>query len=141
VALAARASRRGDDATGFWLCGLASLLASPISWTHHWVLMVPALLLLVLSAFEQRSRLRWLAAAAAAAVGYSYLPERLLGKRAKLPHGLWASLTSSSYVILGLGAVLVAAVVLLRPTPPQWPAAEVLSTPDEEESPAVLVRA
>ena len=34
---------RGDDARGFSLCALTGLLVSPISWSHHWVLAVPAL--------------------------------------------------------------------------------------------------
>jgi alpha-1,2-mannosyltransferase len=141
VALAARASKRGDQATGFWLCALASLLASPVSWTHHWVLAVPALLLLVLSAYEHRSSLRWLAAATVAAVGYSYLPERLEGKRPSVPHGFWASLATNSYVIVGVGAVVLGGLMLLRRPHRKLPAPEVPSTPDRELAPAVLVRA
>ncbi len=45
LAAAAAAGRRGNDAAGFGLCALAGLLASPISWTHHWVIALPALLL------------------------------------------------------------------------------------------------
>jgi alpha-1,2-mannosyltransferase len=45
LALAAAASRRGDEALGFSLCAVTGLLVSPISWTHHWVIAIPALLL------------------------------------------------------------------------------------------------
>ncbi len=45
LAAAAAAGRRGNDAAGFGLCAVAGLLASPISWTHHWVIALPALLL------------------------------------------------------------------------------------------------
>ena len=44
LALAAAAGRRGDDALGFSLCAVTGLLVSPISWTHHWVIAIPALL-------------------------------------------------------------------------------------------------
>jgi alpha-1,2-mannosyltransferase len=141
VALAARASRRGDDATGFWLCGVASLLASPISWTHHWALAVPALLMLALSAYQQRSRLRWLAAAAVAAVGYAYVPERLESHRPRFDLDFWRQLGSDCYVILGLAAVILAGITLLRRRQEQLPALEVRDAPDEEDESAVLISA
>jgi alpha-1,2-mannosyltransferase len=125
--LAARASRRGDEAVGFSLCAITTLLASPVSWTHHWTLAVPALLLLALTAYERRSR--WLAVCAggAAAVGYSYLPELTMpGRRHRLHHhGLilrahepaltgWASLARDPYVLVGLLALAGAAAASLR---------------------------
>ncbi len=141
VALAARASRRGDDATGFWLCALASLLASPISWTHHWALAVPALLMLLLSAYQQRSRLRWLAAAVVAAVGYAYVPETLEGHRPGFDLDFWRQLGSDCYVIMGLAAVILAGIMLLRRQSEQLPALAANVTPDEEGESAVLISA
>jgi alpha-1,2-mannosyltransferase len=44
LALAAAAGRSGDEAAGFGLCAVTGLLISPISWTHHWVIAIPALL-------------------------------------------------------------------------------------------------
>jgi alpha-1,2-mannosyltransferase len=140
VTMAARASRSGDEATGFGLCAVASLLASPISWTHHWALAVPALLLLALSAYEQRSGLRWLAVAVVAATGYSYAPELLEGHRPRLPHGLWAQLACDSYVIVGLTAVILVSFALLRRARHTPPGAERLDTPGDDE-PAVLLHA
>jgi alpha-1,2-mannosyltransferase len=57
LALATRAGRAGDEALGFSLCAVTMLLVSPISWTHHWVIAIPALVLGVLAAWR-----RWLAA-------------------------------------------------------------------------------
>ncbi len=34
----------GDAVLALWVCGLAGLLVSPISWIHHWVWLIPALL-------------------------------------------------------------------------------------------------
>jgi alpha-1,2-mannosyltransferase len=39
------AARRGRQLLGLTLCGITGLLVSPISWTHHWVYLVPALAL------------------------------------------------------------------------------------------------
>ncbi|HVB44981.1 MAG TPA: glycosyltransferase 87 family protein [Streptosporangiaceae bacterium] len=45
LAVAARAHRTGNEALGFSACAVTGLLVSPISWTHHWVIAIPALLL------------------------------------------------------------------------------------------------
>lgn len=44
LALAVVAQRRhpDDDVLGLWVTGIAGLLVSPISWTHHWVWLLPA---------------------------------------------------------------------------------------------------
>jgi alpha-1,2-mannosyltransferase len=68
LALAASAQRRGDEALGFSLCALTGLLVSPISWTHHWVIAVPALLLAALSLYRDDTRNRWARISGAAAV-------------------------------------------------------------------------
>jgi alpha-1,2-mannosyltransferase len=110
LALAVRASRRGDEALGFSLCALTGLLVSPVSWTHHWTLAVPALLLLGTRAFRTRSTLRLTMFAVSLLVGYSYLPT-LIGHTHE-PNGealrvLW-TLASAPYVLLALGALGVA---------------------------------
>jgi alpha-1,2-mannosyltransferase len=45
VAVAAIAHRRGQELLAVVLCGVTGLLVSPISWTHHWVWVIPALVL------------------------------------------------------------------------------------------------
>jgi alpha-1,2-mannosyltransferase len=44
---ARQAHRRGDDLVAFTLTGLTAALVSPISWTHHLVWIVPAVVVLV----------------------------------------------------------------------------------------------
>ncbi len=44
---AVRATRAGDDLTGVTLAGLAACLVSPVTWSHHLVWLVPALVVLV----------------------------------------------------------------------------------------------
>jgi alpha-1,2-mannosyltransferase len=46
VMVAAWASRRGQEMTGIVVCALTGLLVSPVSWSHHWVWVVPMLVVL-----------------------------------------------------------------------------------------------
>jgi alpha-1,2-mannosyltransferase len=113
-ALAAHAYRRGDEARGFSLCAVTELLISPISWTHHWVLAVPALLLATLATYRytRRHRLTALPAAIAitaiVAIGWD-------GVARHVPNGGWLQLSTSAiikseiYVIVGLGVLVTAA--------------------------------
>jgi alpha-1,2-mannosyltransferase len=113
LAAAVLASRRGDEATGFALCAVTALLASPISWTHHWALAVPALFVVVLWAYQRRSRLGLIVAAGAAAIGYAYLPQR-----ATSPHELQLTvgglIAADPYVLVGLLAIGAGCAALYR---------------------------
>jgi alpha-1,2-mannosyltransferase len=123
VALAVLASRRGDEAMGFSLCVIAGLLVSPVSWTHHWTLAVPALLLLGVRVARARSKVGIAAVAGMLLVLYSYLP-KLMAKPASTPGGgLPASwtLASGSYVLIGLAALTVAFVQETRRLAPALP--------------------
>lgn len=46
LAAAARQLSRGDNVAALVSIALAALLASPVSWTHHWVWLVPAAMVL-----------------------------------------------------------------------------------------------
>jgi alpha-1,2-mannosyltransferase len=105
--LAVRASRRGDEAVGFSLCAITGLLVSPVSWTHHWTLAVPAMLLLGTRVVTRRSTHGIAAVSAAVLVGYSYLP-KLMTKPAFAPgrgQSIGWTLASSSYVLVGLAGI------------------------------------
>jgi alpha-1,2-mannosyltransferase len=110
--LAVLASRRGDEATGFSLCALTGLLVSPVSWTHHWTLVMPALLLLAVRTVRGRSTAGMIAVAALVIIGCSYLPT-LIAMSGFSPQGVlhlvWI-LGSAPYVIGGLCALVVACV-------------------------------
>jgi hypothetical protein len=119
--LAVRSSRHGDEATGFSLCAITMLLVSPVSWTHHWTIAVPALLLLAVVAYEQRRLALALAAGLALAVGYAYLPERQVSHRGhrlliahQALHGGLHTLGQDPYVLLGLLALAVPAAGLAK---------------------------
>ena len=114
-----RASRRGDEATGFSICALTGLLISPISWTHHWVLVVPALLLLGHSAYQRRSGLSLAALAAIVLLGCTYPTWLVAQRQARGVHLTPAELVAADpYVIVGLAALGLGALAqyrLLRP--------------------------
>jgi alpha-1,2-mannosyltransferase len=70
--LAAWVSRRGQEMAGILICALTGLLVSPVSWSHHWVWVAPALVVLAdvaagarwLAAGRRSRRAGWLAVAA-----------------------------------------------------------------------------
>lgn len=66
--------RSGQDLAALLTMGVYALLASPVSWSHHWVWAGPALLLLVVRARRRLS----LTAAAMAAVGLGLFVGRLI---------------------------------------------------------------
>jgi alpha-1,2-mannosyltransferase len=56
--LAAWVSRRGEEMAGILICALTGLLISPVSWSHHWVWVAPALVVLA----DRVTSPRWLPA-------------------------------------------------------------------------------
>ncbi|GAB3257996.1 hypothetical protein GCM10027456_36260 [Kineosporia babensis] len=91
LAVATRDARRGDWASAFATAGLTSLLVSPISWAHHWVWALPALVVLV---NEGRFRAASWAGAVFVLSPMWYLP-RTLGPIPLLP-------TVNAYLVVGL---------------------------------------
>ena len=113
LSLAAAASRRGDEALGFGLCAVTGLLISPISWIHHWVIVIPALLVAGLTA-ARAYRAGNVATAvlvtavitASAVIGWIELAGQT-PRSGWLALPAWTLVRSVCYVLIGL-AVLVA---------------------------------
>ncbi len=123
LALAAAAGRRGDEAAGFSLCAVTGLLISPISWTHHWVIAIPALLVAgrAVSAAWRAGRtaaagLGAAGIAAVAVIGWTRLAQAT-------PASGWLAMPapalacSAAYVLIGLFTLALAAWYRLRVTP------------------------
>ncbi len=113
LALAAAAARRGDEALGFGLCAVTGLLVSPISWIHHWVIAIPALLIAGLAAGRAyrvgnvpAAVLVTVAITAVAVIGWTGLAGET-PRSGWLTLPAWVLVRSVSYVLIGL-AVLVA---------------------------------
>ncbi|MFC7447025.1 glycosyltransferase 87 family protein [Rhodococcus daqingensis] len=113
TALAARrALSAGMPALALSVTALFGLLVSPVSWSHHWVWVVPTLLVLGHLAYTRRS-LGWALWVAAGAALFVVAPHWLLtpGRTSGLGWPLWDQFLASSYVWWGLATlVLVAAV-------------------------------
>lgn len=86
----------GNDVVGLVCIAFASLLASPISWTHHWVWVVPALLVLV----QGRHRVAAVFLAAIFVIGPMWYAPR--GNLLELKHNFWQATACVSYVLVGL---------------------------------------
>jgi alpha-1,2-mannosyltransferase len=109
IALAVRAGRRGNDALGVSLCALTGLLISPVSWSHHWVLAIPALLLFALAAYRRGSVAGLIAAGAVAIVGYSHVIWWVPidhPRHSELHLGALGLVYADTYVLLGLLALV-----------------------------------
>ena len=123
LVLAAGAQRRGNEAAGFCLCAITGLLISPISWTHHWVIAVPALLIAAVTIVRDRARypdrvhkrlirgLAIVALGALAVIGW--------GRLVNMNTGIWLHFSAFSiadteiYVLAALVTLALAACVAL----------------------------
>jgi alpha-1,2-mannosyltransferase len=123
--LAAWVSRHGQEMAGILICALTGLLVSPVSWTHHWVWIAPALVVLAdlvtsphWRSAGRRPRLRsWLGMTMVAAVLAVYsgvlwlMPTRAIaGYVMTAPQQLLGDL----YVLAGLVSLSVTAVLTAR---------------------------
>jgi alpha-1,2-mannosyltransferase len=98
---AVRLQRRGDDLAGVTVTGLTACLVSPISWSHHLVWVVPAVVVLADAG-------TWLAAAGALVVAAVFGGSVIwLAAGATVHDGsVLAQLAENSYVLLMLALVL-----------------------------------
>ena len=102
-----RAFATGDDCLALVLNAFAALLVSPVSWSHHWVWIVPALL--VLAALGHRRNLRAPEVAALAGlVIFAASPQWWFphGGHRELGWALWEQVAGSSYVIFAVFVLL-----------------------------------
>jgi hypothetical protein len=125
MTLAVRAGRRGDDARGFSLCALSGLLLSPVSWSHHWVLAVPALMLFAAEARHRHSP-RLLAATVAAATAALahviwWVPVNH-PRHSELHLGPLQLVYADAYVLIALIALAAAGASVLSGAGRLWPA-------------------
>jgi alpha-1,2-mannosyltransferase len=112
LALAWRAaSRARDDVLALVSIGVAGLLISPISWSHHWVWVVPALMAVGWPLWQQRAWRRMALLIVPTAVFYFGPPYGWLPSSGdqELNWALWQHIPGASYVWFGLGLLAVVA--------------------------------
>ena len=110
VVAAARAHAVGNDVTALLAIAIWGLLASPLSWSHHWVWIVPATLVL-LRGRPARDWTHWVLAVVVLGV-FAVGPHALLPSThmAETHWTWWQHLLGSSYVLIGLGVLITLAI-------------------------------
>jgi alpha-1,2-mannosyltransferase len=112
--LAARAARRADEALGFVLTAVTGLLICPVSWSHHWSLAVPGVLLLLNAPRPSRRGRLLTAAITALALSTSSVWILMLDNPNGRDLGVGGLLLYDIYVLAGLATIFVAAALELR---------------------------
>ncbi|MFI6027784.1 glycosyltransferase 87 family protein [Amycolatopsis magusensis] len=130
-----RFHRRGQHLAALLVTAFWVLLASPVSWSHHWVWAVPLIVLLVSRLPRTTPAAAWRRWAAAVGVVAVFASGVLLilpnGRNIELHWEFWQFVLGSSYILV---PILLALVLLVRwavlrrrrpvPPPPQEPAVE-----------------
>jgi alpha-1,2-mannosyltransferase len=126
VAAACRGMRHAlaasHDCWALSLNAFAALLISPISWSHHWVWSVPALLTLADLGRRHHHRLAMAAFACGLAV-FASAPQWWLPRAAgrELRWAPWQQAIGSSYVLFAALVLLLSAFAVLTPREPRRP--------------------
>jgi alpha-1,2-mannosyltransferase len=108
--IAAMLHRRGYRPAGLACCGITSVLVSPMSWTHHWVWVIPLLVAITARAWQRRSAI-WALAAVTLFIAFSGLdPMPWPGRHPDLLRTLAGNL----YAVCGLIILAAAALLLIR---------------------------
>ncbi len=101
--VAARCLKRGDQVGALLAVAIGGLLASPVSWSHHWLWLGPVLLWLV----AKHRRVWAVVVATTCWFGPFWLAYRLVPTSA--PYPVPARLVTTAYVVLGLVTLAVLA--------------------------------
>ena len=127
--------RAGDRTAGFLAVQVTGLLVSPISWSHHWVWVLPLLLWCLFGPRQRLTAVRALTVAWFVA-SCSYVVSLLIAQQnidqpASRPG--WQSGLGTVYPLLGIITLVVLGVLAVRATPPSGPSSDDPVTPVDEE--------
>jgi alpha-1,2-mannosyltransferase len=103
--------KSGNDVAGLVCIAFASLLASPISWTHHWVWVVPLVLVTVSKRWWIMS---WTVGIVFLIGPMWHVPQ---GHYAELNHYWWQAILCASYILVGTGILVRFLLIAQRETP------------------------
>lgn len=104
LVLAAGLHRRGEELAAVVVCGVLTVLASPFSWNHHWIWVVPAVILMWTVAARTRSA-GWWSAVVLTLLMFVLRPYLFASFDPTRGFGLspLSQLLAASYVLAGLG--------------------------------------
>jgi len=110
---ARRVLRAGQPVLALICVAMFGLVVSPVSWSHHWVWVLPTLLVTTVLAYRQRN----LALAAVTAAGIALMvwtPITLMAEHHETAASLWRQLAGGSYVWWAIAVIAVAGTVSAR---------------------------
>ena len=90
------------------------LVVSPVSWSHHWVWVLPTVLVTGILAYRQRHVALGVVAAAGIAL-MIWTPIPLMPEHQETAASLWRQLIGGSYVWWAIAVIIVSGTVSLRP--------------------------
>jgi alpha-1,2-mannosyltransferase len=109
-----RALRSGDQAVlGLMCVAMFGLVVSPVSWSHHWVWALPAILTTAVLAIRYRNAAMGVISAVGVLLTY-FVPIHLMVEHEETSAALWRQLLGGSYVWWALALIAVAGAVNLR---------------------------
>jgi len=125
---ARRALRAGEPVLAVMCIALFGLAVSPVSWSHHWVWMLPAVLVTGVLAWRRRNVALAVVSAAGVAV-MVWTPIDLMPKHHEVTASWWRQLVGASYLWWALATIVAAgATVAVR--------SAVATTPQASTTPA-----
>ena len=104
------------------------LVVSPVSWSHHWVWVVPAVVVTGIVAYRQRHAALAVVSAAGIAL-MIWTPIPLMPEHQETSASLWRQLVGGSYVWWAIAVIIVAGTVSLRPATRSDPAVDKARVP------------
>ncbi len=110
------ASRAGDRVAALLAVQVTGLLVSPISWSHHWIWVLPVLVWALFGPCRRDRRVRWLSGGWLVGA-YSYLVPILVALQGKDPVNSrpgWQSALGLVYPVLGVATLVVVLAVSRR---------------------------
>lgn len=120
---ARRALKAGQPILALICVAMFGLVVSPVSWSHHWVWVLPTVLVTSIVAYRQRHA----ALAVVSAVGISLMiwtPIPLMPEHEETSASLWRQLAGGSYVWWGIAVIIVAGTLSSRPAVRNDPAVD-----------------
>jgi alpha-1,2-mannosyltransferase len=108
------ALRSGDQAVlGLMCVAMFGLVVSPVSWSHHWVWALPAILTTAVLALRYRNVAMGVVSVVGVVLTY-FVPIHLMVEHEETSAALWRQLLGGSYVWWALALIAVAGAVTLR---------------------------
>lgn len=108
------AALRDDQTVLALICvAMFGLVVSPVSWSHHWVWALPAVLVTAVLGYRHRSAACGLVSATGVALMY-FAPIQLMTEHQETSASLWRQLIGGSYLWWALAVIIVAGAAALR---------------------------